>query len=102
MIHIEAQSTSDGGFARRMLRYFMRLYDKFDIPVYPVAIFSYETPLSPAEENHTVAFLDRVVMNFSYHAIQLNRLNWRYVNITPNNRVTPLNHCIGFEFKSFP
>ena len=77
LIHIEAQSSSESGFARRMFRYFARLYDKFDIPVYPVAIFSYETPLTPAEESHSVAFPDRTVMNFSYRAIQLNRLNWR-------------------------
>jgi hypothetical protein len=45
--------------------------------VYPVAVFSYETPVTPAEESHTVTFPDRTVMNFSYRAIQLNRLNWR-------------------------
>jgi predicted transposase YdaD len=77
LIHIEAQSSREGGFARRMFRYFARLYDKFDIPVYPVAIFSYDTPLTPEEESHTVAFPDRTVMSFSYRAIQLNRLNWR-------------------------
>ena len=77
LIHIEAQSYDENDFARRMLRYFMRLYDKFDIPVYPVAIFSYDTPLTLAEENHTVAFPDCTVMSFSYRAIQLNRLSWR-------------------------
>ena len=77
LIHIEAQSSDETGFARRMLRYFTRLYDKYDIPVYPVAIFSYETPLTPAEEKHTVVFPDRMILDFSYRAIQLNRLNWR-------------------------
>jgi len=77
LIHIEAQSTREQGFARRMFRYFGRLYDKFDLPVYPVAVFSYDAPLTPEEETHTVAFPGRTVLNFSYHAIQLNRLNWR-------------------------
>ncbi len=69
--------TSWGSCLTPTYYYFMRLYDKFNIPVYPVAVFSYETPLTPAEENHTVTFPDRVVLNFSYRAIQLNRLNWR-------------------------
>ena len=55
----------------------MLLYDKFDLPVYPVAVFSYDAPLKPEEETHTVAFPDRTVLTFSYRAIQLNRLNWR-------------------------
>jgi len=77
LIHIEAQSSREQGFARRMFRYFGRLYDKFDLPVYPVALFSYDAPLTPEEETHTVAFPDRTVNHFSYRAIQLNRLNWR-------------------------
>ena len=77
LIHIEAQSTKEMSFARRMFRYFARLYDKFDIPVYPVALFSYDAPLKLEEDTHLVAFPNRVICHFSYHAIQLNQLNWR-------------------------
>lgn len=77
LIHIEAQSSREQDFSRRMFRYFARLYDKFDIPVYPVAIFSYNAPLTPEVDYHTVTFPDRTVNHFSFRAIQLNRLNWR-------------------------
>lgn len=77
LIHIEAQSKSETGFARRMFRYFAGLYDKFDIPVYPVSIFSYTKPLRAEKNTHTVSFPGHTINHFWYHSIQLNRLNWR-------------------------
>ena len=77
LIHIEAQSSRESGFARRMFRYFARLYDKFDVPVYPVAIFSYDTPFTREDDCHIVAFPNKVINHFSFEAIQLNQLNWR-------------------------
>ena len=77
LIHIEAQSSREQDFARRMFRYFARLYDKYDIPVYPIAIFSYNSPQTLENNIHIVAFPDRTINHFSYRPIQLNCLNWR-------------------------
>lgn len=77
LIHIEHQARTEANFSQRMFRYFARLYEKFALPVYPVVIFSYKVPLRPEPTSHRVEFPDKVVLEFNYSVIQLNRLNWR-------------------------
>jgi hypothetical protein len=60
-----------------MFRYFARLYEKYALPVYPVALFSYDAPSTPQPTFHRVEFPDKVILQFNYAVIQLNRLNWR-------------------------
>lgn len=43
LIHIENQAQQQANFSKRMFRYFSRLYEKFDLPIYPIAIFSYKS-----------------------------------------------------------
>ncbi|HLP88571.1 MAG TPA: DUF4351 domain-containing protein [Nostocaceae cyanobacterium] len=77
LIHVENQSYKQADFDKRMFRYFARLYEKFDLPIYPVVIFSYDSPKLPEKNYHQVAFPHKVVLQFNYDVIQLNRLNWR-------------------------
>jgi hypothetical protein len=77
LIHIENQSYSQAGFERRMFHYFARLDEKYALPIYPVVIFSFDTPQRLEPNRYQVEFPDRKVLDFSYVAIQLNRLNWR-------------------------
>jgi hypothetical protein len=60
-----------------MFRYFARLYEKFALPVYPVMVFSYDAPQRPEPTSHRLEFPDKVILDFNYSVIQLNRLNWR-------------------------
>jgi len=81
LIHIENQASAQAGFAERMFRYFARLYENHDLPVYPVAIFSFERPLREEPTAFRVQFPGLLVNEFHFRAIQLNRLNWRdYLN----------------------
>jgi len=77
LIHTEHQSEARGNFSKRMFRYFARLYEKHDLPVYPIALFSYDVPQRPEPTFHRVDFPDFKVLEFNYRVIQLNRLNWR-------------------------
>lgn len=77
LIHVENQSYSQAGFERRMFHYFARLDEKYSLPIYPVVIFSFDTPQRLEPNRYQVEFPDRKVLDFSYVAIQLNRLNWR-------------------------
>ena len=77
LIHVENQSYSQAGFERRMFYYFARLDEKYALPIYPVVIFSFDTPQRLEPNRYQVEFPDRKVLDFSYVAIQLNRLNWR-------------------------
>jgi len=77
LIHLEAQSSSQPEFNRRMFTYFARLHQKFALPVYPIVIFSYERPQKEAIRQYKIEFPDLKVLEFNYQVVQLNRLNWR-------------------------
>jgi hypothetical protein len=84
LIHIETQASRKSGFARRIFHYFAILDRHFHLPVYPVAIFSFDTPRRPEPDRYTVRFPGRHVLDFRFRAIQLNRLNWRDFIRNPN------------------
>ncbi|KJH71098.1 DUF4351 domain-containing protein [Aliterella atlantica] len=77
LIHVENQAQQQANFGKRMFKYFSRLYEKFDLPIYPIAIFSYKYPKTIETSHHQVAFPNKVVLDFNYDVIQLNQLNWR-------------------------
>ncbi len=77
LVHIENQATTQANFAKRMFRYFARLHEKYDQPVYPIVVFSYDRPRSVAANQYTVRFPDFDVLQFNYQVVQLNQLNWR-------------------------
>ncbi len=77
LIHIENQSYSQSEFAKRMFKYFARLHEKYDLPIYPVVIFSFDEPKRPEPQNYRVSFPDLQVLDFNFAAIQLNQLSWR-------------------------
>jgi predicted transposase YdaD len=77
LIHTEHQAQPREEFGRRMFQYFARLYEKYGLPVYPIAVFSYESPKELESGVHRVEFLDGMVLEFQYRVVQLNRLRWR-------------------------
>lgn len=77
LVHIENQASNQANFERRMFRYFCSLFLKYDRPIYPIVIFSYNSPQRLNKNRFVVDFPDGQVLNFNYKVIQLNRLNWR-------------------------
>ncbi|MCC5619204.1 Rpn family recombination-promoting nuclease/putative transposase [Nostoc sp. CHAB 5836] len=84
LIHVENQSYTQSEFAKRMFKYFARLYEKYDLPIYPVVIFSFDEPKRAESTNHCVTFTDLNVLDFNFRAIQLNQLSWRDYLTQPN------------------
>jgi hypothetical protein len=84
LFHLEPQASVQAEFERRMFCYFARLHEKYNLPIYPVVIFSYDSPRKAAESQYQVAFPDFQVLRFNFHTIQLNRLNWRDYLSRPN------------------
>ena len=76
-IHVEAQSYTQPDFAKRMFKYFARLYEKYDLPIFPVVIFSFDEPVRPEPKTHSVSFPNLEVLKFEFASIQLNRISWR-------------------------
>ena len=77
LIHVENQASNVSEFNRRMFRYFCSLFLKYDRPIYPIVVFSYDTPKRLDKSNFVVDFPDKQVLSFDYQIVQLNRLNWR-------------------------
>jgi predicted transposase/invertase (TIGR01784 family) len=77
LIHLEAQSSSQSDFARRMFFYFARLHQKYLQRIYPIVLFSFDEPYREEPNRYSVEFEDLKVMEFNFFPIQLNRLNWR-------------------------
>jgi predicted transposase YdaD len=84
LFHVEPQSYPEELFPRRMFIYFSRLYETFGLPVYPIAVLSYDRPLEAAPSEHRVEFPDGEVLAFRYRVVQLNRLRWRDFVNRPN------------------
>lgn len=67
-----------------MFRYFCSLFLKYDRPIYPIVIFSYDTPKRLDRSDFVIDFPDKQVINFNYQIVQLNRLDWRDFLLSKN------------------
>ena len=77
LIHVENQASSKAEFALRMFTYFARLHEKYGLPIYPVAVFSFDAPKRAEPNKYVVNVPGLRVLDFRFRAIQLNRLPWR-------------------------
>lgn len=77
LINVEPYADNRGEVGRKMFQYFARLFEKHQLPVYPIALFSYSEPLRLEPDVYRVEFPDRTVLEFKYQVVQLNRLYWR-------------------------
>jgi hypothetical protein len=77
LIHVEAQGRRQAEFPRRMFAYFARIHEKYGLPVYPIAVFSYDEPQRAEPDTYQIAFPDLDVLSFHFRVVQLNRLDWR-------------------------
>jgi hypothetical protein len=84
LIHIEAQAASKANFNRRIFHYFATLDRRHLKDIYPIVVFSFDQPYRPEQNTYTVEFPNLKVLEFRFHAIQLNRLNWRDYLDRPN------------------
>jgi hypothetical protein len=77
LVHVENQASNAPEFNRRMFRYFCSLFLKYDRPIYPIVVFSYDSPQRLDKSSFAIDFPHKQVLNFDYEIVQLNRLNWR-------------------------
>ena len=77
LVHIENESSSNTDFNQRLFRYFCTLFLKYNRPIYPIVVFSYNSPQRLDKSNFVIDFPDKQILNFDYEIVQLNRLDWR-------------------------
>ena len=66
LIHTEAQAQHQSEFPGRLFRYFAVLHEKFELPVYPIALLSYKSPRKMQRSYYSVRFPDLDVLRFNY------------------------------------
>lgn len=76
LIHLEHEAKAPPKMPRRTLFYFFGLTEKYDLPVYPVVIYSHQCPQANSNV-YRVAFPDMEVLVFRFRQIALPRLRWR-------------------------
>ncbi len=84
LIHVENQATTAPKFPERVFRYLIRLFEKHNLPVFPIVIFSFDEPLRAEPSSFKIEFPGFQVLEFNFKVIQLNRLNWRDFLNRPN------------------
>ena len=77
LIHVEHQNTAPSDFPRRFFEYFAGLFLTHGLMVFPIVVYSHDTPAKPQPTEFNMSFPDGPVLNFSYRVVQLNRLDWR-------------------------
>lgn len=98
LIHVENQSYAQSSFPRRMFDYFAALHSKYDLPVYPIAVFSFDEPQRPEPNVYRVVFPNKTVLEFRYDVVQLNQLNWQDFLDKPN----PVSSALMAKMKIVP
>jgi hypothetical protein len=88
LIHLENQAQDRPMFAKRMFKYFALFHIQNDLPVYPIALFSFESLKSDRQSSYNLRFPDKEVLKFSYTVIQLNKFYWKDY-LKTNNPITP-------------
>ena len=84
LVHVETQAKRERGFTHRMFRYFARLALKHSLPIYPIALFSFEHPRRRQPARLDVELPGLHVLGFRFRAVQLNRMDWRAFLARPN------------------
>ena len=76
LVHVEHQARRENDFRKRMFRYYAQLDQKYDLPIYPVVVYSHNRPTHEGTNYYEVTISGRFVLRFQYAVIQLNRLHW--------------------------
>jgi hypothetical protein len=84
IIHLEHQAEFDAYFDRRMFQYFALLERDYDLPIYPIVIFSHRSPKQSGDRSYTINFPGWQVLQFNYRVIRLNHLPWKDFLNSPN------------------
>lgn len=81
LIHVENQSSTQTNFGERMFWYWVRLRERYKHEVYPIVVFSHDTPTTKEPNVYIVSFPDIEINRFQYSVVQLNQLRWSdYLN----------------------
>jgi hypothetical protein len=98
LVHVEPQANDKDidKFPQRMFRYFAGLEARHpNVPIYPVAVFSFDRPRQP--DMYEMALPGLKVLEFRFRRVQLNQLSWRDYVRHHNPVAAALMSCMRIE-----
>lgn len=96
IIHVEPQSYVQPAFNERMFIYYSRLYEKYRLPIIPIALFTYDTKRDEAD-TFSVQFPFLHVLQFQFFKVELRKCSWKdYIN-QPNPVAAALLSKMGYN-----
>ena len=98
LVHVEPQAQKKQNFARRMFRYYARLFLKYDLRILPVAVQSHRTR-KEEPNSFQVAFPFHKVLEFQFLQLHLKRNYWKDYLRKDNPAVAALLSCMGYGEK---
>ncbi len=90
LVHIENQAKREADFTARMFDYFKKIDTKLNLPIYPIAVFSFNTPKRAEPYVYSRVTFGLEVIRYQFQPIQLNRLKWQDFVGNPNPIATAL------------
>jgi len=84
LIHAENQAKPEADFPARMFDYFKKFDTKFALPIYPIAVFSFDAPKRPEPFVYSRVVFGLEVIRYQFQPIQLNLMKWQDFVGNPN------------------
>ena len=80
LVHIEVQARRQRDFAKRMFQYYVLLWARYEMPIFPMAVYVRRGRSALSEEEYSVDLFGREQLRFRYAAVALARFEgWEYV-----------------------
>lgn len=95
IIHVEPQSYEQNDFHERMYHYFSMLYNKYQKPIIPIAVFTHKGEWE--ENQYTMEFPFFHVLTFNYLTLHLKKRNWRDYIQSDNPAAAALMSEMGYK-----
>ncbi|PAV27804.1 hypothetical protein CIL05_20180 [Virgibacillus profundi] len=95
IVHVEPQSYKQDNFHERMYHYFSMLYNKYQKPIVPIAVFTYDENWE--KNQYTMAFPFFHVLTFNYMTLHLKKKNWRDYIRSDNPAAAALMSKMGYK-----
>jgi predicted transposase YdaD len=95
IVHVEPQSYVQTDFHERMYHYFSLLYNKYQKPIIPIAVFSYKENWE--KNQYTMEFPFFHVLTFNYMTLHLRKKNWRDYIRSDNPAAAALLSKMGYD-----
>ncbi|MEW5920426.1 MAG: Rpn family recombination-promoting nuclease/putative transposase [Bacillota bacterium] len=96
LVHVEPQARKQVGFAKRMFRYYARLFLKYNLRILPVAVLSHNTK-KEEPNSFEIAFPFLKVLEFEFMQLHLKRHSWKDYLQKDNPAVAALMACMDYR-----